>query len=711
MVGRPDPTAPNTSAVFPPRPAPKHERNESWSGCVIFVAVDIGGTFTDLIGFDDETQTFVQAKSLTTPSELTQGVINCLKESGIDPGRIDELIHGSTTAINTLIERKGAKTGLVVTRGTRDVYIIGRGNRPESYNLFFHRHQPLVSRRMTLEIEERLLASGDDDTPLKKSSVAAACKALKAHGVEAVAVCFLHAYANPEHERIAGEMIRKAMPGVYLSLSHEILREYREFERTSTTVVNAYIGPKVGGYVKSLKDDLGKVGFRGDLAIMRSNGGVMTPEVATDRPVAMMESGPVGGIIASARVGHALGFENVISFDMGGTTAKASLIRDGEPTMAPGYYVGGYASGHPVMLPMIDVVEVGAGGGSIAWLDDVGALKVGPQSAGADPGPICYRGGGSAPTITDANVVLGRLDPDYFLGGQMKLDAEGARRGIKEKIADPLKLGPVAAAQAIVEIAIAKMSLAVREVSVAKGYDPRDFTLVASGGAGPLHVVAIARELFIPKVVVPLFPSHFSALGMLLADERHDFIRTFYSDLATVDFAALAKIHHEMVAEATASLRHAAGAERQIHLDLRYVGQEFTLQVPVNVGQIERADRAGIRTAFDALYEHRYAHHSPDEPVEMVNIRLAMIGKRPKLSFPRFAKGERAQPSREREVYFSDTRKALPCPVYQRETLGAGSEIAGPALIQEHGTTTVLFERDACTVAPSGELMIAVGAA
>ena len=261
--------------------------------------------------------------------------------------------------------------------------------------------------------------------PLKKSSVAAACKALKAEGVEAVAVCFLHAYANPEHERIAGAMIRKAMPGVYLSLSHDILREYREFERMSTTVVNAYIGPKVGGYVKSLKSSLGGIGFKGDLSIMRSNGGVMTPEVATERPVAMMESGPVGGIIASAQVGLALGFANVISFDMGGTTAKASLIRDGEPTLAPGYYVGGYASGHPVMLPMIDVVEVGAGGGSIAWRDDIGALKVGPQSAGADPGPICYRGGGTEPTITDANVVLGRLDPDNFLGGTMKLDADG----------------------------------------------------------------------------------------------------------------------------------------------------------------------------------------------------------------------------------------------------------------------------------------------
>jgi N-methylhydantoinase A len=402
---------------------------------------------------------------------------------------------------------------------------------------------------------------------------------------------------------------------------------------------------------------------------------------------------------------------NVISFDMGGTTAKASLVRDGEPTMAPGYYVGGYASGHPVMLPMIDVVEVGAGGGSIAWRDDVGALKVGPQSAGADPGPICYRGGGTEPTITDANVVLGRLDPDNFLGGQMKLDADGARRGIKEKIADPLGLDTVAAAQAIVEIAIAKMSLAVREVSVAKGYDPRDFALVASGGAGPLHVVAIARELHIPKVVVPLFPSHFSALGMLLADERHDFIRTHYSDLVNVDFAALASIHREMVAEATGSLRHATGAERQIHLDLRYVGQEFTLQVPVTLAQLEAGDRKGIRSAFDALYEHRYAHHSPDEPVEMVNIRLAMIGKRQKLSFPQVSKSAGAKASRQREAYFSDAGKPVLCDVFERATLGAGNRIAGPALIQEHGTTTVLFERDTCEVAPSGELMITVGGA
>jgi len=678
---------------------------------MIVVAIDIGGTFTDLVGFDAKAGRFIEAKSLTTPAELTQGILDCIRKSGLDPAAIEELIHGSTIAINTLIERKGAKTGLIVTRGTRDVYVIGRGNRPESYNLFFHRHEPLVPRHLTREVEERVMGSGEVYRPLNKASITEACRALAAEGVEAVAVCLLHSYANPDHERIAGAMASEALPDAYLSLSHEILREYREFERTSTTVVNAYIGPKVGGYVKSLKSSLGKVGFDGELSIMRSNGGVMTPEVATERPVAMMESGPVGGIIASARVGEKLGFANVISFDMGGTTAKTSLVRDGEPTLAPGYYVGGYASGHPVMLPMIDVVEVGAGGGSIAWTDDVGALKVGPHSAGADPGPICYRGGGTEPTITDANVVLGRLDPRNFLGGQMVLDADGARAGIEAKIARPLRMDTVAAAQAIVEIAISKMSLAVREVSVEKGYDPRDFVLVASGGAGPLHVCAIARELHIPKVIVPLFPSHFSALGMLLADERHDYIRTFYCDLASVDFAALKSVHDEMANEAKKSLRHAAKAEWQIELDLRYVGQEFTLAVPVSLDLIKRGDRHKIRSAFDALYEHRYAHHSPDEPVEMVNIRLAAIGKRPKLKFPRLAPHRTAKASRRRDVYLADPYRPVSCPIYQRGELGAGSRIKGPALIEEHGTTTVLFEQDKCVVVPSGELLIDIGGA
>jgi len=676
---------------------------------VIAVAIDIGGTFTDLVGFDDKTGHFADAKSLTTPHDLVQGIIDCLNKSGLTADAIDELIHGSTIAINTLIERTGAKTALVVTNGTRDVYIIGRGNRPEAYNFFFHRHRPLVPRHLTREVTERVFASGAVETRLDRSAVEQVARDLAAEGVDAVAVCFLHSYINPDHERAAGEIIRAALPDAYVSLSHEILREYREFERTSTTVVNAYIGPKVGGYVRGLKSKLEGIGFSGNLSIMRSNGGVMTPEVAQERPVAMMESGPVGGIIASAKIGEKLGYRNVISFDMGGTTAKASLIRDGEPSLAPGYYVGGYASGHPVMLPMIDVVEIGAGGGSIAWRDEIDALKVGPQSAGADPGPICYRGGGTEPTITDANVVLGRLDPNNFLGGTMKLDADGARSGIEQKIAKPLGMNVVQAAQAIIDIAVNKMSLCVREVSVEKGYDPRDFVMFASGGAGPLHVLAVARELHIPTVVVPLFPSHFSALGMLLADERHDFIRTYYADLAGVDFAKLIEVRDEMIAEAQGGLRHAKEAELQVRLDLRYTGQEFTLSVPVTPAQLKKGDRRGIRIAFDKLYEQRYAHHSPDEPVEMVNIRLAAVGQRPKLEFPKKRGAKRPTPRR-RLVHLGSAAKPVACPIYGRDTLSAGARIAGPALIEEHGTTTVIYAGDKCRVASSGELIVSVGA-
>jgi N-methylhydantoinase A len=619
---------------------------------VIVVAIDIGGTFTDLIGFDTQEQRFLQAKSLTTPSNLVQGIIDCLNKSGLDIGDISELIHGSTTAINTLIERKGAKTGLIVTRGTRDVYAIGRGNRPESYNLFFQRPKPLVSRALTREINGRLLASGDEHEALDPASLAAAIETLKAEGVEAVAVCLLHSYVNPTHERLVGEAVSAAMPDAYLSLSHEILREYREYERMSTTVVNAYIGPKVGGYVANLESNLEKIGFKGNLSIMRSNGGVMTPGVAFRRPVAMMESGPVGGIIASARFGQTLGITDVISFDMGGTTAKASLVKDG---------------------------------------------------------PICYRGGGTEPTITDANVVLGRLDPDNFLGGTMKLDAEGARAGVERVISGPLGMDVIAAAKAIVDIGVLKMSLAVREVSVEKGYDPRDFALVASGGAGPLHVMAIARELYIPKVIIPLFPSHFSALGMLLADERHDFVRTFYADLSRLDFEDLLATHAEMAAEARGSLRYQGEAELQTQLDIRYVGQEFTLSVPVERAQLDAGHRQEIRQAFDALYEHRYSHSSPDEPVEVVSIRVAAVGKRTPLAFPAVAAGGTASPARMREVYLDDTSKPVLCPVYEREQLPAGAHFDGPAIVQEHGTTTVMFAGDSCTVAATGELIITVG--
>jgi len=675
---------------------------------LVTIAIDIGGTFTDLMGFDDEKRQFLEAKSLTTPSNLVQGILDCLHKSGVDCGAIGELIHGSTQAINTLIERTGAKTALVVTEGTRDVYIIGRGNRPESYNLLFHRHRPLVSRRMTREVAERILSSGEVYQPLERESLEQVCQFLAREGTEAVAVCFLHSYVNPEHERVAGEAIRAALPGAYVSLSHEIMREYREFERMSTTVVNAYIGPKVGGYVGTLKSRLNEVGFHGCLRIMRSNGGVMTPEIATERPVAMMESGPVGGIIASATVASALGYPNVIAFDMGGTTTKASLIRGGEPVRAGGYYVGGYASGHPVMEPVIDVVEVGAGGGSIAWIDEVGALNVGPQSAGADPGPICYGGGGTEPTITDANVVLGRLNPNDFLGGKMALDAAAAYEGITQKIAQPLKMDVISAAQAILDIAVLKMSLAVREVSVEKGFDPRDFALVASGGAGPLHVSLIARELHVPTVIIPLFPSAFSALGMLLADERHDFVRTYFGELAVLDFEQLLAVYEEMASEARSALERKGDVQHEIKLDMRYAGQEFALPVEITLDQLRNGDRQGIRAKFEQEYEHRYAHHSPEEPAEIINVRLAMTSKRKKLNFPRLTPGTGVVPFTHRPVYLYGSQP-MDVPVCRREALTAGACFMGPAIIQEDGTTTVLFIGDTCAVMETGELIIQVG--
>lgn len=672
------------------------------------LAIDIGGTFTDLMGFDESTGRFLQAKSLTTPRNLVQGIIDCIQQSGVNATEVTELIHGTTTAINTLIERRGARTGLIVTNGTRDVYIIGRGNRIEAYNVFFRRHEPLLPRHMTREVGGRLIAGGEEIEALDVAGVEDACRYLADHGAEAVAVCFLHSYANPAHEKAAGEIVRRMLPHAYVSLSHEILREYREFERISTTVVNAYLGPIVGGYVQTLDENLRGIGFTGNLTIMQSNGGVMTPEVARQKPVTMMESGPVGGIMASAIVGAALGMPNVISFDMGGTTAKASLVRDGKPTMDAGYYVGGLASGHPVMAPVIDVIEVGAGGGSIAWIDEVGALKVGPRSAGAEPGPICYSRGGTDPTITDANVVLGRLDPHAFLGGKMPLDLEAAKRGIADKIAGPLGLDVIDGARAIIEIAIAKMSLAVREVSVEKGYDPRDFALVASGGNGALHVVAIARELHIPTVIVPNFPGHFSAVGMLIADERQDFVRTHFARLDGMDTAGLVAEFEEMIATARATLRHTRDVEYQIELDLRYVGQEFSLSVPAALESLRAGDWKGVRADFDALHEQRYAHHSPEEPVEVVNLRLAAIGHRPRLNFPKFAPTGAAVPVRTQIVALHDVKNPLTCPVYERRELGGGAVITGPAVIQEIATTTLLWPGDVCRVAETGEMIITV---
>jgi N-methylhydantoinase A len=682
----------------------------------LVLALDIGGTFTDLVAFDLATGEVHQAKSSTTPYDLAVGIRETLAKSNLPIATAETFIHGSTVAINTAIERTGARTALVVTEGMRDVYKIGRGSRPEAYNLFFKRPEPYVPRHRTLEIVERLNADGDVLTVLDEASATGVAKRLNTDDVEAVAVVFLHSWANPDHEAAVGEIIAKEAPGLYRSLSHEILREYREYERMSTTVLNAYVGPRVKRYLGDLENLLGDFGFKGRLLIMQSNGGTMTPETAKRVPVNMMESGPVGGIIAAAEVSGNLGYKNVLAFDMGGTTAKVSLVQNSEPSIAQGYYIGGLASGHPVMLPVVDIIEVGTGGGSIAWIDEVGALKVGPRSAGGYPGPVCYGQGGTAPTVTDANVVLGRLTPKRFLGGEMPLDVEGARQAIKSTVADPLGLTIEEAALAILEIAVAEMSLAVRGVSVERGYDPRDFAMVGFGGAGPLHSAQIARELHVPTLIIPRVPGHFSALGMLLSDLRHDYVRTYYKSLADSDFADINRIFGGMIDEARDLLAsEGTGKDAmafQRFLDMRYVGQEFPIQTPVDAEALAAGDIAKIRAAFDEIHDRRYGHQAPNEAVEIVNIRLTATGKRERSKFPPLPPATTDAVIETRTVIFHhDTIAGIDCTIYDRDKLGPGATVSGPAVVQEYASTTVLFPGDEMVVSPSGEMIITIGAA
>ena len=604
---------------------------------------------------------------------------------------------------------------MIVSKGTRDVYKIGRQNRPEAYNFLFHRPDPLVPRSRTFEAEERMLANGEVHIALTDAEIDRIVDAVRDSGAKAVAICFLHSYAVPAHENKAADRLRAALgPDIYVTASNEIVREYREYERISTTVMNAYIGPKTSAYVGRMEDRLVSEGFGGRFLIMQSNGGVMSPKTAKSLPVAMMESGPVGGVIAAAEVGKRLGFKDVISFDMGGTTAKTSLIKDGEVLIAQGYHVGGYASGHPVTFPVVDIIEVGAGGGSIAWIDEIGALKLGPQSASSVPGPICYRRGGTEPTVTDANVVLGRIGATSFMGGEMPLDAEGAKAGMSGRLGDRLGMSATEVAHGILQIAVAKMSLAVRGVSVERGYDPRDFAMLATGGAGPPHALAIARDLHIPTVIIPNLPAHFSALGMLMTDVRHDYVRTVYAPLVDADFADLIRIYAELGVSGGRALEDAgvdpAARGETWWMDLRYVGQEFWLQIPVSRDEVERGDATAVLARFNEVHDRRFGHAAPDEPLELVNVRLTAVGARAKIEFPRVGGDGREAKLGTRSVYLDDPRTPVECAVYRRERLAPGVTIAGPCVIEEYASTTVLFEGDSLTLADTGELIISVGA-
>jgi N-methylhydantoinase A len=661
----------------------------------VSVAVDIGGTFTDLLAFDADTGVILQAKCLSTPPHFATGVLDGVRKARLDLNVVESFVHGSTVAINTAIERTGARTALIVTRGTRDVYQIARGNRPESYNILFQRAEPLAPPRLTFEVNQRTTAWGEALVPFDEAQAREVAQKVLASGVDAVAICFLHSYQDPSDERRMSDILRQVAGSKFITTSHEISRRSGEYERISTTVLNAYIGPRTSQYISNLETLLEQDGFGGRLLIMQSNGGLMSADAAKKVPVAMMESGPVGGVIAAAQISSNLGYENSIAFDMGGTTAKTSLVHGREPSVAEGYYIGGYADGHPAIMPVVDIVEVGTGGGSIAWIDEVGALKVGPSSAGADPGPICYRRGGARLTVTDANVILGRIGTDSFLGGEMHLDRDAALAAA-EQLGKPLGLNAVAAALSIIEIAVAKMSLAVRGVSVERGFDPRDFVMVGMGGAGPIHAVAIARQLHIPTVIVPVLPSHFSAFGMLMSDIRHDYVRTQLVAFPKLNFGELRKIFAEIVDDGTKMLAgervNAEAMSFQRFLDLRYEGQEFAIKVPVSEEEISAGDLQTIRNRFDSIHDRSFGHAAPNEPLEMVNIRLSARGIRQKLQMPAVVSGGGVpKPRTIRNVCLESADRFEGCPVYARDTLAAGTEIEGPALIEEYGSTTEII--------------------
>ncbi len=690
------------------------------------MGIDIGGTFTDAALVDGETGQVRVVKVLTTPEDPALGFMAALErglaECGAGGREVAAVVHATTVATNAIIEGKIARVGMLVTRGFRDILEIGRQIRSRLYDVHLQKPAPLVPRRWSLEVGERLDADGAVLEPLDEGAVRAAVRRLRAEAVEAVVICFLHSYLNPAHERAAAAIVRKEMPEAWLSVSSEVCPEFREYLRGSTAAVNAAVMPIVSRYVDALESRLAALGATAPFYVMQSNGGVMTSASAKERPVYMVESGPAAGVIAAAAVAAPYRYANVLSFDMGGTTAKVGLIQDGRLRLSTEMEVGaqavtplgeGRGGGYPVRTPVIDLVEVGAGGGSEAWIDAGGALRVGPRSAGARPGPACYGLGGAIPTITDANLALGRLDPAFFLGGEMALDAGAARRAIVERVAGPLGLDPLVAASGIVEIANAHMIGAMRLVSVQRGYDPRDFVLVAFGGAGPLHANALARELGIPTVLVPPSPGIASALGMLVTDIRHEFVATRRLRLDGLAPAALDALFADFVAEGEARLDRdgVPPAERRVlrSADLRYHGQSFELPVTVPPGSLSAADLLRLHDEFHAMHERAYGYAAPEDPVELVNVRLAAIGVTPKPRRAPLAEGgPSAAPALKgrRDVWFAETAGFRPTQVLDRGKLLCGNVIDGPAIIEEPDASTLVHPGFTATVDEHGNLVL-----
>jgi N-methylhydantoinase A len=683
------------------------------------IAADIGGTFTDVAAFDEASGELRLGKVLSTPEKLVDGVLSGVEEAGVSLAESSLFFHGSTIGINTLLERTGARTALITTKGFRDIYEIGRINRPDSFNLFFQKHQPLVERRLRFEVSERLYADGSVHTPLDMDGVKAICDELPELGVEAVAILFLHSYRNPAHEKLVKNYVASRFPNMFVTASHELSQEYREFERTSTTAANAFIGKTIRRYVGELESNLREKSFEGSLFIVKSSGGLYSAEEAQSKCIWMIESGPAAGVVGAKALCDELGLKDAIAFDMGGTTAKAGVIRDGQALTTSTGMIGGYMRGLPVQVAMIDISEVGTGGGSIARVAPGGSLRVGPQSSGAEPGPACYGRGGAEPTVTDANLVLGRLSADRFLGGEMRLDPEAASKALSSRLCQPLGLSEAATAEGVLRIAVNSMANAVKAVTSERGLDPGSFgTLVAYGGAGPLHAVAVARELGIRQVLVPVAPGHFAACGMLRSDLRNDFTRSVFQQLSDLSFEAIEQHYKDMESEGAALIKNSSVPVERIVLhravDMRYVGQEHaaTLELPLEL--FRNKDRAGIRRLFDESHERLYGYASNEGGAEIVSVRSATQGIVPKAKQKRIERGGESPPANaatgSRPVHFHVAGGYVDCPTYARAGLKAGNRISGPVLIEEHASTTVVFPGDTVVVDELGNLVITIGA-
>ena len=676
------------------------------------VATDIGGTFTDLVFLDERTGRLGTAKSDSTPPAFEEGVMAVLRKSALKPEDVSFFAHGTTVVINALTERTGARTGLITTEGFRDTLEIGRGNRPDLYNFRYVKPRPFVPRYLRTEVRERMDYKGNELVPLDEDQVRAATAYLLEQGVEAVAIAFLHAYANPAHEERAAAIVRSLAPDLKVTVSSAITREWREYERTSTAVLNSYVLPVASRYLERLDRSLADAKVPGRRYAMQSNGGIATFAALEEAPIHLVESGPVAGMFGAATLGRLIGEDNVIALDIGGTTAKCSLIDRGELRITTDYKIewNRVAAGYPIRVPVVDIVEIGSGGGSIAWLDEANALHVGPRSAGAMPGPVAYGRGGSEPTVTDANLLAGRIDPEYFLGGDIRLDVEAARWALAH-LGERLGLDAEAMALGILRLADANMENALKLVSVQRGYDPRDFVLVAFGGAGSMHAANLAGELGVRRVVIPRNPAVFSAWGMLMTDLRRSLVRTRILQTDTASPAAVDEVWDQMqaqVLEAFASEGYdVAAVVFQRSVDMRYYGQEHTVEVPFGAGPTTPQSLARAEAAFHDRHEQAYTFRLPDSRIEIVNFRLTAVGPVEKPSLKPWTEGSAdsaAARRGERPLLFE--RGWLPSIIYERDRLGAGARLVGPAVVQEPDASTLVPPGWSLSVDRYGNLLI-----